>query len=334
MANEDENLAGSVEEGVSEGSCEIPEAEPCLETDNVIKGRDEAEIEVGLEVGAEASPETEVEGDAREQASANQVKPAKRGVSRKAAALYAAALAFILALGLAFAWFTDSVVSGRGVISSGNVDIELRESNGLDAQAEGYLADDEYREWLALQSLMPGTSLPKSVWVQNDGSLGAFVRVHVAVPAGANDFDGDEADDILQFAFPGDSGWKLTGTYSATIDGMSCNVGVFTYESRLAAKGATTELISAVKLSESATYAQVGGLFVYSDGKTVVEAELSVPVWVYAEAGQAGHLPWTDPADALGNMLGEVCAADGSYVSPWERDVEAAAGSAVGEETE
>lgn len=53
-------------------------------------------------------------------------KTTKRALLSSVVALF---LSFTMLLGTTFAWFTDSAVSGRNVIKSGNLDVVLEYKN-------------------------------------------------------------------------------------------------------------------------------------------------------------------------------------------------------------
>lgn len=157
-------------------------------------------------------------------------------------------LVAILAAGgsLAYLFDTDAATN---VFTTGNVEIGLHEIFG-----------DQNPE--TPEKLLPATGsaqndtlrngVTKKVWVSNDGSEEAYVRVHIAIPNilddGADTFDA--GNNVLHFNFDknsiGEGKWdwsKSTGApyqgdwnyYEETIDGIKYNVYVVTYESALKA---------------------------------------------------------------------------------------------------
>ncbi len=105
------------------------------------------------------------------------------------------ALALVVAmLGIALlsgtlAYFTDKEVEDNEFVI-GDIDITLKESNGLDETDPDYAendddastTDDAYDQWLADQFLFPGAPIAKNVWVENAGANEAYLRVKITVP--------------------------------------------------------------------------------------------------------------------------------------------------------
>lgn len=91
------------------------------------------------------------------------------------------AIALVVAmLGIALlsgtlAYFTDKEVEDNEFVI-GDIDITLKESNGDGKE------DEEYKDWLADQTLFPGAPIAKNVWVENAGANEAYLRVKITVP--------------------------------------------------------------------------------------------------------------------------------------------------------
>lgn len=99
--------------------------------------------------------------------------------------LSVASLALIFAIvAVTLAYFTDND-NATNVFTLGNIAVELHEDNGLDPEDEGYLANDDYRDWLAEQALLPGlgNKLPKRATIINTGANRSFVRARILIPA-------------------------------------------------------------------------------------------------------------------------------------------------------
>ena len=74
----------------------------------------------------------------------------------KKVALTIAALALSFGIVAAtLAYFTDRD-EATNVFTLGNIAVELHEDNGLPADHDDYLENDEYRDWLEEQTLLPG----------------------------------------------------------------------------------------------------------------------------------------------------------------------------------
>lgn len=163
-------------------------------------------------------------------------------------------LAVTAVTGATLAYFTDTDAK-TNVFTTGNVEIELIENFG----------DNNPK---TPEKLLPATGsaqngtlkngITKEVSVKNTGSEEAYVRVHIAIPQllddGADSFDASA--NLLHFNFAEDSvgagkwDWsKTTGAeytgdwnyYEETVDGITYNVYVVTYESVLAAGAETAE---------------------------------------------------------------------------------------------
>ncbi len=94
---------------------------------------------------------------------------------KKLVALGLIVVLLLTAIGGTLAYFTDTD-EATNVMTIGNVDIKLREAN-----EDKTLLDDAYRAWLATYEAMPGITVAKRVWVDNDGSQPAYVRVVIEI---------------------------------------------------------------------------------------------------------------------------------------------------------
>lgn len=91
------------------------------------------------------------------------------------------AMVGVALIGGTLAYFTDKEVEDNEFVI-GDIDIELKENNGLDENDANYAEDDDYKDWLADQTLFPGLEIAKNVWVENVGANEAYVRVKITVP--------------------------------------------------------------------------------------------------------------------------------------------------------
>ena len=128
---------------------------------------------------------------------------------RRKVALTAAAVAMVgtLAVGGTLAWFTDTETA-TNVVTTGNVDILLKEDGGQDGTVtEG---------GLKYEDVMPGDTFAKVVSIENKGN-DAWVRATITVDG--VDMTGEEPiefwknDDKVDLAWTGND----DGTYSASI---------------------------------------------------------------------------------------------------------------------
>ena len=187
------------------------------------------------------------------------------------------ALAAVAMGGATLAYFTDTAEATNS-FSVGGVKIALHEDN-----KEGDV-DDDYQEWLEDQVLMPGdnqtNTVAKVVTVENTGKSDSYVRVHIAIPSvlddGADTFDA--SSNLLHFnayensyatgkwnwgqkATAGRTGFVGSGDtwnfYTTTIDGISYNVYVVTYETALAPKAITASAMHQVYLYKDVTNADI-----------------------------------------------------------------------------
>lgn len=223
------------------------------------------------------------------------------------------ALVLTAVAGGTLAYFTDTD-NETNVFTTGNVNIDLIENFDKDNA-----------------KLMPGIDITKEVFVKNEGSETAYVRVHIAFPSMLDSGSEDQPqyaayNNLLHWNFtkasvqegkwsqlqnseqvgpnanypnwPGNGG--TYNAYQATVDGILYNVYVFTYETALGAGETTPEAaISKVYLDANATNEQVAEF-------TKVLGE-NPKVLVVAEAGQTAG--FEDPYVALDKQFGAV----GSY---------------------
>ena len=140
-------------------------------------------------------------------------------------------------IGGTLAYFTD-VDEADNVFTVGNIDIELHE-----AEETGTYQDDDYRDWLKGQTIMPGQQLDKIVWVENTGNQPAYVRVTITVPEG------------MEAVWGADLGaWSRSPA-----EGTGAGVYVYTNTTPLAAGAVTPWLLTDMKLSETVTELNVQG---------------------------------------------------------------------------
>lgn len=130
-----------------------------------------------------------------------------------------AAFAVIFGLVAAtLAYFTDTD-EAENVFTLGNIAVEIHEDNGLDPESEGYLENDEYREWLSEQTLLPGraNALPKNVKFTNTGANDSYIRGRILIPTAAL----DAAD--LELIYKAATNWNPAAvtTSSVTIDSVA-----------------------------------------------------------------------------------------------------------------
>lgn len=231
------------------------------------------------------------------------------------------ALVAIAAVGT-LAYFTDTD-KATNTFTVGGVKIALHEDN-----KEGAV-DKEYQEWLEDQVLMPGdnqtNTVAKVVTVENTGKSDSYVRVHIAIPSvlddGADTFDA--SSNLLHFNAYEDSyvsgkwnwGQKVTADrtsfvgaddtwnfYTTTINNISYNVYVVTYESALAPEATTVSAMHQVYLYKDVTNADIEA------ANKVLGNDWTI--YVFAEGCQTEG--FTNAFDALNTSFG----APGSY-NPW-----------------
>lgn len=230
----------------------------------------------------------------------------------------------ILAVGGTMAYFTDNDKVDN-VFTVGNVKIALEE------------------EFEQESPLYPGLDVNKDVYVANNGSVDAYVRVHIAIPASLDDGDPafDASKNMLHFNFTDESvadgqwswlptystgkGYKGNGAgnfnyYTTKIDGVEYAVYVVTYRTALKAGEVTkTQALDKVYLDKKvdATATIDGRSVTYTDdkGNSVTlpanKGTASISIKVVAEATQTAT--FTDAYNALNTAFGVPSTAS----NPW-----------------
>lgn len=141
----------------------------------------------------------------------------------------AVAMLAVAVIGGTLAYFTDTD-SAENVFTVGSIDIVLHEDN-----ANG-VADENYREWLKDQTIVPGVPVEKDAWVVNTGKNSAYVRVKVTVPANLNPV---WASDLAQ-------NWIIADTAKGT----DATVYTLKYNRVLPAGGNTSDFLTAIVMDE------------------------------------------------------------------------------------
>lgn len=232
------------------------------------------------------------------------------------------ALVAIAVVGASLAYFTDTD-SAENTFTVGNVKIAIREV---------FDPDDAV--------LVPGKDINKDVFVKNDGSQDAYVRVHIAIPADMDDGDPsfDASHNFLHFNFTKESlvagqwSWLSTMTdgegynakdwnfYTATINDVLYNVYVVTYRTALEPGAETkTQSLDKVYLDRTVDCNQnEDGTITYKDtkgNKVTLAKDAEVKVLVFAEGCQAEG--FSDAYTALNTSLGTPGST--GYVAPWNK---------------
>ncbi|MBP3941256.1 MAG: hypothetical protein J6D00_07185 [Christensenellaceae bacterium] len=218
------------------------------------------------------------------------------------------------AVGGTLAYFTDTDAQ-KNTFTTGNVAIDLWEDFG-DNDALGI------EELIpAVGSAQNGTlknGVEKEVYVTNDGSEDAYVRVHITIPTLLDDGDPtfDASKNILHFNYTPESvvdgkwNWSKTvdgttgsnwNSYTTTIDGVSYNVYVVTYETALKTGETTVDAMSQVYLDSKVTNEDVTRL------KAALGEEWKI--YVVAEGAQAAG--FNDAYEALNEAFGDPAEAEG-----------------------
>lgn len=225
-------------------------------------------------------------------------------------------LAVTAVTGATLAYFTDTD-SQKNTFTTGNVAIDLWEDFGDN--------DDQGIEELipATGSAQNGTlknGIEKEVYVTNDGSEDAYVRVHIAIPSilddGAETFDAGK--NVLHFNYDeetvADGKWNwsnsVNGTtgsnwnfYTTTIDTISYNVYVVTYETKLAKDESTVDAMSQVYLDSKVTNEDI----------TEIKETLGDNWYIYVAAEGTQAEGFTDAYAALNTAFGNPT--DSTYTS-------------------
>lgn len=239
----------------------------------------------------------------------------------------------ILAVGGTLAYFTDTD-NAKNVFTLGNVKIKLHEGsydkvqkNGAPVDADGNLdlskanpnnqekngyfgydyLDEEYRDWLENQLLVPGTQnynrIQKRIFVENTGNNAAYVRVWVGIPAALDD-PNNASNNILhcnQVTGPVNNNlghWIKDGQFGFNQDGYNFYVYYYT-EAVAAGESTNAEAVSYFYLDEKVDHRYLAdGTVVYTFNGADINYDLStgkIEIPVYAEAIQAdGFDTYTD----------------------------------------
>ena len=177
-------------------------------------------------------------------------------------------------------------------VIGGGVDIVIHEDN------DAGLIDEEYKVWVAEQILVPSIEIEKDVWVENQGSNPAYVRVYAAMPY--------DAVGIVKMHFDGyhENGWTLDTTgykaknveyiengFVAEVGGEKCIVYCFTLKEPLEAGEKSGDCLTAVSMyaTVDCSVGSDGGVVYYNrndDGKeySMTLTNGAFPFYVYAEA--------------------------------------------------
>lgn len=226
------------------------------------------------------------------------------------------ALAATAVIGGTLAYFSDTDAQ-KNTFTTGNVAIDLWEDfGGNDAQGIEELIP-------ATGSAQAGTlknGIEKEVYVDNTGSEDAYVRVHIAIPSilddGAETFDAGK--NVLHFNYEeetvvdGKWNWSnsINGTtgsnwnyYTTTIDNISYNVYVVTYETALKQNESTVDAMDQVYLDSKVTNEDI----------TKIKGTLGDNWYIYVAAEGTQAEGFTDAYDALNTAFGNPT--DSSYTS-------------------
>ena len=226
------------------------------------------------------------------------------------------ALAATAVVGGTLAYFTDTDAQ-KNTFTTGNVAIDLWEDFG-DNDAEG------------IEKLLPATGsaqagtlkngIEKEVYVTNDGSEDAYVRVHIAIPSILDDAQPnfDASKNVLHFNYApetvedGKWNWSnsvdgTTGSnwnfYTTTIDSKSYNVYVVTYETKLAKDESTVDAMSQVYLDSETTNEDI----------TRIKVTLGDNWYIYVAAEGTQAEGFDDAYTALNTAFGNP--SDSTYTS-------------------
>lgn len=231
------------------------------------------------------------------------------------------ALLAVAIVGGTLAYFYDSDAQ-TNTFTTGNVAIDLWEDFG-DNDGDG------------IETLIPATGsaqngtlangIEKEVYVTNTGSMDAYVRVHIAIPAilDNGDPDFDAGQNVLHFNYSADSvgpekwDWSKTSGevytgdwnfYTTTIDGILYNVYVVTYEKALAPTESTVDAIHQVYLDSGVT----------NDYITRINEALGTNWHIYVAAEGTQAAGFADAYEALNTAFGDPT--DTAYTSQidWE----------------
>ena len=235
------------------------------------------------------------------------------------------ALAATAVIGGTLAYFTDTD-NATNVMTMGNVEIDLEETYEQDS------------------TLVPGLDINKDVWVENEGTEEAYVRVHMAFPANMDDGDPNfnASKNFLHWNFEAASyadgkwsflpeystgnGYKGNGAgnwnfYTDTIGGVDYNIYVATYRTALAVDGKTENALDKIYLDATVDgVTNADDSVTYKDTKgnkiTLTSEQLkNIQILVYAEGTQIDT--FENAYDALNTAFGTP--GSEGYVSPWNK---------------
>lgn len=197
-----------------------------------------------------------------------------------AASVISMLLCVVMLIGATFAWFTDSVVSGRNVIEAGNLDVEL----GYKRAGEDYQTVSEKTKLFAENVLWePGHVEYVNLKVSNKGKLALKYQLSVKVDAetpGTNVNDETfKLSDYLQYAvvdgantYTSDSAGRQKAIADATAAGTAkLSELSITKENELSSTGGADEVTLIVYMPES-----VGNEANYKTGTTAPSITLGV----------------------------------------------------------
>ena len=235
------------------------------------------------------------------------------------------ALAATAVIGGTLAYFTDTD-NATNVMTMGNVEIDLEETYEQNS------------------TLVPGLDINKDVWVENEGTEEAYVRVHMAFPANMDDGDPNfnASKNFLHWNFEAASyadgkwsflpeystgnGYKGNGAgnwnfYTDTIGGVDYNIYVATYRTALAVGGKTENALDKIYLDATVDgVTNADDSVTYKDTKgnkiTLTSEQLkNIQILVYAEGTQIDT--FENAYDALNTAFGTPGSV--GYVSPWNK---------------
>ena len=223
------------------------------------------------------------------------------------------ALAAVAFGGATLAYFTDKDAQ-TNVFTTGNVAIDLYEDFGSNTGSEK-LVPATYAADGALQN-----GIEKEIYVTNDGSEDAYVRIHFAIPTILDDGDPNfnASKNTLHWNFwnYGDNQWNWTkdaddagydpakwNFYTENINGVDYNVYVATYETALTNKQTTPNAVWRVYLDSKTTNEQITSI------NTVLDNNWQI--LVAAEGAQAEG--FADAYTALNTAFGQ----PGQYDVDW-----------------
>lgn len=214
----------------------------------------------------------------------------------------AAIIAVIAIAGSSLAYLTDNDKKDN-VFTVGNVDIDL---------VENFTQNSKLLP--ATGSAQAGTlqnGVEKEVFVTNNGSEDAYVRVHIAIPAVLDngDPDFDAGKNVLHFNYSADSigegKWDWSNAagapyegqwnfYTTTINNVAYNVYVVTYESALSPSKTTVDAMHQVYLDSK----------VSNEDITKINETLGTNWHIYVAAEGVQASGFTDAYSALNTAFG------------------------------